>query len=703
MKTGPIHERPLLLVFFWLSLLALAAASAAWSQALGTNYPSPLQTPLTVRTVNTPREFPLISSRQQWQERARQIREQILVSCGLWPMPEKTPLRARIFDKLERDGYTIEKVYFQSVPGFYMGGNLYRPLGHGPGPFPAILNPHGHFEFGRLTDNTNSSTPARCISFARQGMIAFAYDMVGYNDTHFAGVPGGKTFSEIHHQCFTNQTDQLWSLSLMGLQTWNSLRALDFLESLPDADPKRLAITGESGGGTQTFMLGAIDGRLAVQAPVVMVSHSMQGGCLCENAPGLRVEYSNMEISAAAAPRPQLLVAATGDWTRDTLTVEGPAIERVYQLFGAADKFHYVRFDFGHNYNQTSREAVYAWFDRWLAAHPSPSPPKESPCSKEADADLRVFPNGELPQDALTQAQVREWFKERHRAQWQALAPKDAAGLERFRKAMLPAWQHTLQLRWPASKPKVQVDDRRATGGFTTASVKIFRDGESQPVVATYWAPPGLRGNKASSLVVLCGAGADAGGVAASEDRRAPPTGLALSLIRGGMAVLEVNRFSTLEPPNQFANFYSTYNRTKPQNRVGDLVAVCAAASSLEPQQAHPFRVILVGIGRAGLWSLLAAPGADAVVADCGCLDLTDETALLEPDAFCPGLLALGGFEAAAILASPHPLLAYNTGAKFPSASLRSAYQASSARARLRLEPRLLSEEELARWVVSLP
>src|SRR5204863_9527218 len=130
----------------------------------------------------------------------------------------------------------------------------------------------------------------------------------------------------------TNRSDQLWGISLMGLQTWNSIRALDFLESLPDADRKRLACTGRPGGGTQTFMLGAIDDRLAAQAPVVMVSHTMQGGCSCENMPGLRVEYSNMEIAAGAAPRPQILVAATGDWTKTTLTVEGPAIGRVYEL-----------------------------------------------------------------------------------------------------------------------------------------------------------------------------------------------------------------------------------------------------------------------------------------------------------------------------------------------------------------------------------
>src|SRR5262249_9553954 len=246
---------------------------------------------------------------------------------------------------------------------FYLAGNLYRPLGHGAGPFPAILNPHGHWSNGRMADTPDGSIAARCISFARQGMVAFSYDMVGFNDTFFPdyGVVPSADFYKRHNRFATNRVNLLWNISLMGLQTWNSVRALDFLISLPDVDRSRLACTGESGGGTQTFMLGALEDRLAAQAPIVMVSHTMQGGCLCENAPGLRVEYSNMEIAASAAPRPQLLVAATGDWTKDTLTVEGPAIRHIYELLHAADRFSFFRFDFDHNYNQTSREAVYEW------------------------------------------------------------------------------------------------------------------------------------------------------------------------------------------------------------------------------------------------------------------------------------------------------------------------------------------------------
>ncbi len=769
----------LLLLTLAAAWTALPAEPQTLSRSPLTNRPSPID-------LNTPRQFPPISSRQQWQERAGEIRQQILVTCGLWPLPDKTPLQAHIFGKIERDGYSVEKVYFQAFPGFYLAGNLYRPLGRGNGPFPAILNPHGHWKEGRLADTKEGSIPARCISLARQGMIAFSYDMVGFNDTHFADTPANRPFYEVHRQFGTNRTDQLWSISLLGLQTWNGIRALDFLESLPDADPKRLACTGESGGGTQTYLLGAVDERLAAQAPVVMVSHIMQGGCSCENAPGLRVEYSNMEIAAAAAPRPQLLVAATGDWTRDTLTVEGPAIAHIYQLLAAPEKFHYVRFDFGHNYNQTSREAVYQWFGQWLLHNPESDSPKEAPYQKEPDADLRVFPNGQLPADAMTQAQFIDSLKKLHQAQWQALLPRTQAGLEKFKYVMLPAWRHTLQVDWPLHRPQVQSEPLKTSGPFFAATMNITRQGEETPPLATYWAPPGILANPAPKLVVLCTAPSrpspraalqcpslPAGGAGSSRsagariflsaatperlralsllqgrssfrvaaDRnvraplrlwlchagaseesrperglqvtpsstraapgngRTPPSGLTLKLLQHGMAVLVIDRFTASDTPDQFANFYTTYNRTQLQQRVRDLVTVCASVGSVDPRRQLHFRVILCGCGRAGPAALLAAPAADAVIADCDGLDAPDDQALLSPDLFCPGLRNLGTFTGAALLTAPHPLLLHNTGKGFPSDALRAAYKAAAATKHLQFEPTRSSDDALVNWVARL-
>ena len=654
--------------------------------------------PPTVKTLNTPRDFPKIDSRKEWQARAKEIREHVLVSCGLWPMPEKTPVQAHIFGKVERDGYSVEKVYIETLPGFYLGGNLYRPLGRGKGPFPAILNAHGHWKEGRLGESKDGCTAGRCISFARQGMIAFTYDMTGYNDTVFADYSGctPQNHYQRHHSFATSKDNLLWNISLMGLQTWNSIRALDFIASLPDADTKRLACTGESGGGTQTFMLGSVEDRLAAQAPVVMVSHTMQGGCQCENAPGLRVEYSNMEIAAAAATRPQILVAATGDWTKDTMTVEGPSIEHIYQLFNAGDKFHYVRFDFGHNYNQTSREAVYAWFGKWLLPNPDPASLKEAPFKKELDADLWVFPDGKLPEGAATEAQIIESLKNRHRAQWNSLAVRSRGDFAKFKKVIEPAWQHTLQVYQLPTAAQCRAGNVRDLGEFTAATLLISRSEGAPTIQASYWAPAGSRSKQSTKVVVLC-SGDDS---STQPDAEAKPTGLPLALLQRGLAVLRVDRFSTGTPTNQFANFYSTYNRTKIQERVRDLLTVCATAGSGADPHGRRFRdVVLCGSGRAGLWALLAAPGAGMVVADCDQLDVGSDDDLLAPDLFCPGIRNIGTFEGAAMLAAPHPILMHNTGGAFATEALRATYQATGASDKFRVSAARLPDEELVSWL----
>ncbi len=678
-----------------LPLLAVALAHFTLHGADSRPGSSPLTNAAAPRDLNTPRSFPDISSRQEWEARAKEIRAQVLVSCGLWPMPAKTPLKASIFGKVERDGYSVEKVYFQTFPGFYLGGNLYRPLGRGKGPFPAILNPHGHWNEGRFADTKDGSIAARCISFARQGMIAFSYDMVGFNDTRFADTPTNRPYYEVHRQFATNRADLLWNISLMGLQTWNSIRALDFLESLPDADRHRLACTGESGGGTQTFMLGAIDGRLAAQAPVVMVSHIMQGGCLCENAPGLRVEYSNMEIDAAAAPRPQILVAATGDWTKDTPRVEGPAIEHIYQLFGAGERLRYVQFDFGHNYNQTSREAVYDWFGKWLLKRRAPSPFKEAAYQKEPNDQLRVFPQGQFPNDVLTQAQFLAFLRKLHHDQWQAMTPRDKSGLRRFKESVLPAWRHTLQVDWPRAQTRVELHDLNTAGEFASASVTFRRLGETNPVLASYEAPANILTNPAPKLVVLCDE--QSPGVPGSA-----PSALARQILERGAAVLRVQRFSGEVAADQFANFYSTYNRTRLQQRVRDLLTVCAASGSLEPRKALRFRVVLCGRGDAGVWALEAAPAADAVIADGGALKGDPEQSWLTPDLFCPGILNLGGAEGGAILAAPHPLLLHNAGTDAGGEMIRAAYAAARSGPQLVVEPQPLSDDAILAWLARL-
>jgi len=642
-----------------------------------------------IKTLDTPRAFPDITTAVQWQERSRSIREQILISSGLWPMPEKTPLRAVIFGKIERDGYSVENVYFQSYPGFYVAGNLYRPLGKGGGPFPAILNPHGHWEHGRLEDSTNCSVPGRCINFARQGMIAFAYDMVGYNDTHFPESPLTPNFYDNHHSFgSTNPAAQLWSVTLMGLQTWDSVRALDFLLSLPEVDPHRLACTGASGGGTQTMILGAIDDRLAAQAPVVMVSHTMQGGCVCENMPGLRVDYSNMEIAAAAAPRPQILVADTGDWTKTTLTVEGPAIEHIYQLLQAPEKLRYVSFDFGHNYNQTSRQAVYQWFDRWLLSQPD-QPVAEAPFQKEPDADLAVFPDGKLPGDAVSQTELIQFLIKMHRDQLRNISPTNAATLANYRRLMETAWLRTMQLEWHAEPARATAKDMARKPGYIAEELDVARPGQTEPVKWLHFAP--LRSHRERNPTVVILAHPD--GKTLFVDNAGDPAGLARQFLARGFDVAVAAESGAPANSNQTSVLFTAYNRTRLQERVRDLVSICQAVQALNSFRC---RVVLCGCGRAGFWSLLAAPAADAAIADCGQLDISDDQTLLGPDLFCPGIRNIDTFAGAAILASPHPLVLYNVAAGFSTSSLRSCYKELHEDKMLRVESRLLNDAEIA-------
>ncbi len=616
-----------------------------------------------IQDLNTPRTFPKIESKAEWQKRAKEIREQILVSCGLWPAPKKTPLHARVFGKVLRDGYSVEKVYFQSYPGFYVAGNLYRPIGRGK--FPAILNPHGHWENGRMADIETGSIAARCINFARQGMIAFSYDMVGYNDTFF---PDGetnvttKTFYKRHRSFATNETNLLWNINLMGLQTWNSIRALDFLESLPGVDKSRLACTGESGGGTQTFILGAIDKRLAAQAPVVMVSHSMQGGCSCENAPGLRLEYSNMEIAAAAAPRPQIMIGATGDWTKSMTTVEGPAVESTYRLFRASNKLRYAIFDFPHNYNQTSREAVYDFFGDVL--HPRSPAEKEVAYTKERDEDLRVFPAEKLPRDAVSEEELINSFIAKDAAQLQALNPKSRKSVAKYKDLMTPLWKHTMQL-----------------GDLEKREWEIK------------FAP---KNSRSRGIVVL----ADARGNSAFIDKNKNPRGLAKLLVERNFKVLVLDFPDVSEvKQNQADLFFTTYNRTFAQERVRDLVSACQWAKESGE------KVILCGRGRAGLWALLAAPAADGTIADCDQLDISSDADLLKADLFIPGLRKLGAFEGVAGLAAPHPIFLNNMKENFSTDTLGKVYSTLKRAKLFRHETERVEDEAVANWIanVALP
>ena len=326
------------------------------------------------------------NSLDSWEKRADVIRKGIITGMKLDQMPKVTGDIKLIVTKTHQgDGYIVENVAFESFPGFYVTGNIYRPVNPDK-KCAAILSPHGHWANRRLT----AEVQARCAAFARMGAIVLVYDMVGYTDS-----------KQVTHDI---------PIALL-LQTWNSKRALDYLLSRPDVDPERIGITGESGGGTQTFILTAIDKRIKVSVPVVQVSAHFFGGCVCES--GMPIHRSenhqtnNVEIAALCAPRPMLLISDGSDWTRNTPRIEYPYLQKVYALYNAEHKVENVHFPAEvHDYGVNKRAAAYTFLAHHLKLQINKLPYKngfdESFITFFPEEDLSVFTKEHpMPANAL--------------------------------------------------------------------------------------------------------------------------------------------------------------------------------------------------------------------------------------------------------------------------------------------------------------
>ncbi len=307
----------------------------------------------------------------KWEETREELLKTIRFSSSVELLKHDAPLSPKITLAAEYDDFVIENVIIQTLPGFYLAGNIYRPKDTSK-KYPAILNPHGHWEHGRIEKDEKGNLPKRYANLALRGMVVFAYDMIGFNDT-----------DQIPHENFCEEYE-LYNFGRFSLQLNNSIKALDFVCSLSYVDTEKIGCTGASGGATQTFFLTACDERIRAAAPINMVSLIMQGGCICENTAFLRNEYCNIDYAAMTAPRPILLASSDGDWTRHSTEWEFPAVKSIYELYGAEESFNTFYRIAPHCYEQCTREVMYKFFCKTFDI--------SDPFDGEVDIDIDVEP-----------------------------------------------------------------------------------------------------------------------------------------------------------------------------------------------------------------------------------------------------------------------------------------------------------------------
>ena len=620
--------------------------------------------------------LPSYPTQEAWEDRASRLRQHILCVLGLWPLPERTLLRAEVFDRVTYDDFVMEKVRFESWPGFYCTGNLFRPR-HSQEPMPAVLNPHGHAERGRVEHGETISIRARCITFARMGMAALAYDMVGYNDS-----------LQVPMHRFHSWRGASWGFSPLALQLWNTLRAVDFLASLEGVDPERIGCTGGSGGGTQTFMAAAVEPRLKVLAPVNMVSAHFQGGCVCENAPGLRTETYNVEIAALAAPRPMLMVSATGDWTVNTPTVEYPDVHRIYALYGAEDRLAWAQEEAEHNYNAASRAHVYRWFARWFLGDAALGENVEQPFPVEPDERLRIYPVSQRPDPDET-ATVQTAFQQRAQERLEQLLPETASELAQHQATTRTRLQHILGVQAPVPG-EILVDAGQSTrhDAWDEQPLSLGRAGAGDRASATMYTPDG----KATRLVLL----AHGAGQAGLQDLFGEPGELIKRLLDAGSTVLSLEPLYTGSvpkdalPPQTNDWFQATFNPPLLGGRVQDMLTGLAFLA-----QEHPdCPITLLGLAGAGPWALLAGALSETVERVYADLGGSEEGESL----FVPAFAAYGGLPAASACLAPRRLLLGHASPHFDTQWAKRAY-ALTAPESLEITHARPDKEQLAGWV----
>jgi hypothetical protein len=288
----------------------------------------------------------LCNDRDSWDKRKAELSSCFKHSLRLLPPPPKPASAVILTPKRKYDGYTVENFAIETLPGIFVCGSVYKPSKI-KNKCPVMLNPNGHFDNGRYREDQQK----RCAMQARMGMISASWDLFAWGESLLQ-------FDGTLHRLSVAHT----------IQTLNTVRILDYLLSLKDADASRVGITGGSGGGSMTMMTAAIDERITLSIPVVMLSSHFSGGCPCESGMPVHLcgnRTNNAEIAAIFAPKPQLILSDGKDWTYTVPELELPFIKRIYGFYHAETNVGNIHFpEEGHDYGISKRIAMYEFAAR---------------------------------------------------------------------------------------------------------------------------------------------------------------------------------------------------------------------------------------------------------------------------------------------------------------------------------------------------
>jgi dienelactone hydrolase len=442
------------------------------------------------------------------------------------------------------------------------------------------------------------------------GCVVWQWDMLSDSDSIQFSSAVIHRFAQQRPEMNTTQNWGLYSpqaeahaQSVMGLQTWNSIRSLDFLLTLPEVDPERTAITGASGGGTQTMLLAAVDERIKLSFPVVMVSTAMQGGCTCENASLLRISTGNVEFAALFAPKPQGMNTAD-DWTKELATKGFPELRALYSLYGKKDAVMLNRGEhFPHNYNAVTRSAFFTFLNKeFKLGWPSPVIEQDfEPLSRE---QLSVWDSAHpapKANDPDFERSLLRWFQED--AQQQIL--RAAASPEGRRDLLQPAIEvligRNLLTAGRVSWSPVAKNDR---GTYLEIDGTIQNESFKETVSLKWLYPKQWNGGQA---VVWLG---DAGSRSPFASDGSPRPAVA-ELLASGALVVSADLFSpgtdpqapnrVVANPREFAGYTFGYNHSLFAQRTHDVLSVLRFLehSGLEGRP-KPAAISLVAWGNAG-------------------------------------------------------------------------------------------------------